>query len=521
MSAVQHDGQDTDPPPGFTVRGGPATRVRWEDLSLAADALRRAADALDAADRRVRDLHAAVEVSAGWSPATARPAANALAPLLSASLGARAVADDTLALARALDRAAEEYRRAELDVGALVRATVQGSVAAAASRGPVGLLGGALRLLALGSVGVQTLALAHVTTRGATLLAASPTPAGMVLRLNPWTRPLLLEGRLARATWAPLGGLPRTAVVEVGVVAAATALTGVLPGPAPRDPVRAAAGVLHTTVTLPARLRGEVTTPAVGPVVERRPVEPPPRDAAEVLADVAADYPPYEGADGTVSVRRVDHPDGARSWVVTIPGTQDWSPVAGDNPADLTSDLALMAGRADDATAAVVAALAQSGIGRDEPVLLAGHSLGGMVAVGIAADPLLAARYTFAGVLTAGSPVGSMTLPADVQALHLEHPHDDVPALDGGPNPDASNRVTVTRDLTRSAHAADRVAADGPVGAHRVGTYVRSAATMDRVEDERLEPFRAVLDRVLGLPGSTSVVTRYTAARVSPSGPPG
>ena len=36
-----------------------------------------------------------------------------------------------------------------------------------------------------------------------------------------------------------------------------------------------------------------------------------------------------DGHDGLLTVREVRHPDGTRSWVVQIPGTQDWSPVRG------------------------------------------------------------------------------------------------------------------------------------------------------------------------------------------------
>ena len=91
-----------------------------------------------------------------------------------------------------------------------------------------------------------------------------------------------------------------------------------------------------------------------------------------------------------------------RAWVVEIPGTQDWWPLPGPNPFDLTGDVASLAGRATAAGEVVATALAAAGARTGEPVLLAGHSLGGMVAAGLAADPSFRSRFTVTHVLTAG-----------------------------------------------------------------------------------------------------------------------
>src|SRR5436190_30255 len=83
------------------------------------------------------------------------------------------------------------------------------------------------------------------------------------------------------------------------------------------------------------------------------------------------------------------------------------------------------AGRPTGYAEGVRSALAAAGAGAGEPVLLVGHSLGGMVAAELARDPQL----TVAGVVTAGSPVGAT--PEGIPVLSLENRGDVVPLLSG------------------------------------------------------------------------------------------
>ncbi len=87
----------------------------------------------------------------------------------------------------------------------------------------------------------------------------------------------------------------------------------------------------------------------------------------------------------TVRVIEVPQREGGSAWVVEIPGTQQWWPRAGDNPFDATTDVAAMAGEATVAARGVAAALdaamaASPRAGRADPVLLSGHSQGGILA---------------------------------------------------------------------------------------------------------------------------------------------
>jgi alpha-beta hydrolase superfamily lysophospholipase len=90
-------------------------------------------------------------------------------------------------------------------------------------------------------------------------------------------------------------------------------------------------------------------------------------------------------------VEQVTGPGGGRAWVVEIPGIGDWSPRPGVTPLDLTAAVHSMAGRPTAAGRAVSAALRAAGARAGDPVLLAGHSEGGLVAAAVAADPLAGA----------------------------------------------------------------------------------------------------------------------------------
>src|SRR5439155_1315285 len=107
-----------------------------------------------------------------------------------------------------------------------------------------------------------------------------------------------------------------------------------------------------------------------------------------------------------------------------------------------------------------------------DPVLLVGHSLGGMEAAA------LATRHTgfaITDVVTAGSPTAQVGgFPDGVRVLSLEHRGDVVPLLDGADNPDTVEQTTVSFD-----DGADSTI----VGAHGYDHYVAGAAAVDRSAD--------------------------------------
>jgi len=130
--------------------------------------------------------------------------------------------------------------------------------------------------------------------------------------------------------------------------------------------------------------------------------------------------------------------------------------------------------------------------------------------------------FTVSAVVTAGSPVGDMPLADGIQALHLEHTHDYVPALDGMPSPDAANRTTVIRDLAASPPADGSGPASSLLArlvdpirrSHALPEYIRTAEQVAVLRDRSVQSYAEAVASVLG--DGTAEVTeqRYVAVRV-------
>ncbi|WP_300645537.1 hypothetical protein [Nocardioides sp.] len=171
------------------------------------------------------------------------------------------------------------------------------------------------------------------------------------------------------------------------------------------------------------------------------------RDLVEHLRQLSALSPPDAPArNGTFELQTLTTTEGARRHVLLLPGTDDMTtlPWTRDGDArDMGANLALVGGVPDDVTDGVLEALVDAGVGQD-PVLVVGHSQGGMVAAALltrADEHGLSIRHA----VTLGSPTGQLPgVPAGSQVLSLEHRGDVVPLLDGGANPDSVEQVTVT-----------------------------------------------------------------------------
>ena len=135
--------------------------------------------------------------------------------------------------------------------------------------------------------------------------------------------------------------------------------------------------------------------------------------------------------------------DDVTRYVVQIPGTQQWDPLSGTEPSDLTTNLEL----SDDGHAEIMDAvlLAMKDIPEGAQVMFMGHSQGGIVADALAADAQTA-KYDVRGVLTYGSPVGRIDIPEGIKVLSVKHLQDPVPRTDGTEGPDTVDRTTVFRE---------------------------------------------------------------------------
>lgn len=217
--------------------------------------------------------------------------------------------------------------------------------------------------------------------------------------------------------------------------------------------------------------------------------------------------------NGTIGVERVEHSGGSISWTVLIPGTQNFAP--GSHAFDGLTDLDLMAHRQSQVGEQVIQALEQVGVGPLEPVVLVGHSLGGIAAMSLASSPVFTAKYQVGGVITAGSPTATFAGPPQpgVPILHLENDEEIVSNLDGesgAGNPHSADRVTVTRQLAASDDPIDKKAADGLAGAHPIETHQR---TYELAIESGNAQVLEVTERLNSLLAGEKAHTRYFTGR--------
>lgn len=138
-----------------------------------------------------------------------------------------------------------------------------------------------------------------------------------------------------------------------------------------------------------------------------------------------------------VRVTTVDQGDGSSAYIVTVPGTNGLfdfpgSVTGGDEAFDNTSNLELQAGERSASMEAVEAAMEEAGIPPDPPVMLMGHSQGGMVTAELTEDEAFMGQYNVTHMITQGSPNDGRTIPSGVETLALEHTNDLVPKADLG-----------------------------------------------------------------------------------------
>ena len=148
-------------------------------------------------------------------------------------------------------------------------------------------------------------------------------------------------------------------------------------------------------------------------------------------------------------------------------------------------------------------------MGHDEPVLLTGHSQGGMQAAALAADPDF--DYHVTDVVTAGAPVATSGIPDHVNVLSLENTGDVVPLLDGEDNPAHANHTTVKADVhTGDIGANHDINGDESKG--QVGIYEQIAGAVDDSDDPSVDAIvRDLHDHgFLGADGEVIESTTFT-----------
>ncbi len=212
----------------------------------------------------------------------------------------------------------------------------------------------------------------------------------------------------------------------------------------------------------------------------------PPRGFGDLISGL--DYRNGEANQGKpdeIDVRVITTPDGTKVYVADIPGTKEMNLPGGQfSPFlnDMGTSVHVLGGDTTARQHAIARALELAGAGASDPVMLVGHSQGGMVAAQAAHDTTGGVfPYNVTHVVALGSPIGNTDIPPGVQVLALENAHDIVPHLDASDNPDRPNHTTVTFDSQF-----------GSIGRnHAIGSaYLPAAEALDRSTDGSVRAFR-------------------------------
>ena len=251
------------------------------------------------------------------------------------------------------------------------------------------------------------------------------------------------------------------------------------------------------------------TPVTAAPVGHARPVAAP-----EGVRGLAERIPRAKAGEPQVRIERYGSAD-APSWIVYVGGTIDWHPEPTTEPWDLTSNVVAVAEEQAGSYRAVVDAMAQAGIGPDDPVTQVGHSQGGLIAAEVAATE----KFNTVAVLTFGAPAGQVPVPAAIPMLAVAHTDDIVPALGGTANDataDGNAHLLVRREL----YGETPVPVDVPLPAHRMTTYAETAALIDESNDPRIVAFTAGIAAAIAVaPAGSAPPVPASASAVGPVSP--
>lgn len=152
-----------------------------------------------------------------------------------------------------------------------------------------------------------------------------------------------------------------------------------------------------------------------------------------------------------------------------------------DSPFGAGSNIALLTTGSAASLQAVKKAMTNAGITKQTPVVLTGHSQGGMIALSLANS----GEYRVEAVITAGTPVGVTGGAKGIPSVHLVGQIDPVPALGG---------------LVSNAGGTTWVGQTGetPLASHHANNYVNFARNIDSLGD----PALSLLERQLQESGS-------------------
>jgi hypothetical protein len=401
----------------------------------------------------------------------------------------------------ALDTAQSGFAAASGSANDLSNALVMGAGRYAAAEGLASWLSEAGKRIAAGMLGMAapTLLLAGASAAGMSL-----GPALVAGLFNAVTDPkahAAAVDRLAHEHGLPIlsdpafVGLVRAAVDQTdefvaglfrsqALFAAGTALEA----PENANMLIAAAAVVGLVTGSRALRETEVTVSRASEEHRSGAYEP-----VRGVADLADRVPPSDEDAPQVRIERYDTADGPR-WIVYSAGTVHFGTTPAEEPYDMTSnvhgvadasllgDLVRLPEERAASERAVREAMAAARVAPGDPVIVVGHSAGGMVAANLAADPDL----EVVAAVNLGGPAAQVST-GDTPVLSVAHSEDLVPAT-GGSGVPAGGRIEVERSL-----GARGPQDGGSFPAHALAEYQDTARLIDRSDDPRLDGFRDVL----------------------------
>jgi pimeloyl-ACP methyl ester carboxylesterase len=198
---------------------------------------------------------------------------------------------------------------------------------------------------------------------------------------------------------------------------------------------------------------------------------------------------------------------GQRRFIVYIAGTRDFGLHPSSEPWDMTSNMqALSQGAASDSERAVRAAMTQAGIDASSPVVLVGHSQGGLIASRLAAS----GDFAVTDFIVAGAPSHQVAIPERIRVTAFEHVDDVVPALSG-----PALAATAATVFVRGP--APTQPAPSALPAHDLKAYVQTAQALDRSVDPLARARQAAADPGQNARCSTNSYTAWRQLEVTTS----
>lgn len=403
----------------------------------------------------------------------------------------------------ALDTAQSGFAAASGSAHELSHALVMGAGRYAAAEGLASWLSDAGKRIAAGMLGMAAPTLLLAGASAAAMSLGPALVAGLVTAVTDPTAHAAAVDRLVREHGLPIlsdpafVGLVRAAVDQTDEFVAGLfrsqalfATGGALAAPENANLLIAAAAVVGMATGSRALRETEVTVSLASRSTEDRSgaYEP-----VRGVADLADRVPPSDQDAPQVRIERYDTVDGPR-WIVYSAGTVEFGTTPAEEPYDMTSnvhgvadasllgDLVRLPEERAASERAVRQAMAAAHVAPGDPVIVVGHSAGGMVAANLAADPDL----DVVAAVNLGGPAAQVST-GDTPVLSVAHSEDLVPAT-GGSGVAAGGRIEVERSL--GARAPGQGAS---FPAHALAEYQDTARLIDRSDDPRLGAFRDVL----------------------------